>query len=433
MLISFWGKGQNSNVLSLNEAVILSITNSKMINAENTNIAIAKSKSQAVKEARLPDFGVSGTFMYLPFAPNVNLKTQSNASSSDDKGTSPQAGFPVPKTILYGGLNASMPIFTGFKLKNSLIQSEQGIEAAEISATIKTENVAFQTVNLYFAMYKTQQMIQALEENLGRSEQRIIDFKNFVNNGLLAQNDLLKAELQKSNVLISLEEAQNTYNKLQYKLNTWLQKDVDTKIAVDIATVNIPLVNEEIDNRSDLNLLKKQLELRKTGVELTRGAYFPNLALTGGYLNAYVPNLLTVTNAVNFGLAVKYNISSLYKNKSEMKTSNLMVQQAQENLTLAQDNAKIENNEAVSNYKLNIKKQKVYDQAFDQAKENLRIVTNKNKNGLADTDQLLEADIQQLQAEINQRIGLADQQLAWYNVLFTSGSLLDYFKTQKKL
>ncbi len=433
LLLSQWSLGQNKSVLSLKEAIEKGLEVSSSLKAEKTNIGIAQSKNQSVKEARLPELGISGQLMYLPYAPNLNLKTQQQTGTTE--GTdSPAAALPVPKMIAFGGLNASLPLFTGFKLKNSLIQSEQFISASEISADLKAENVAWQTLNLYFTMYKTEQMIEVLEENLARSDRRIIDYSNFVDNGIMPQNDLLKAKLQRSNVEISLEEAKSTFSKLQYKLNTWLQRDPDLDFQVELEAQNMPQIANPItgiSNRKDLSLLSKQIEMKKTGVELSRSAFFPTIALTGGWLNAYVPNLVTVSNALNFGLAVKYNISSLYKNKSEVKTARLELQHAQQTLTAAEENARIEVNDAVKNYELTLKKQKVYEEALVQAKENLRIVTNKSNNGLADTDQLLEAELQELQSEINQKLGVSDQQIAWYQIQYTSGNLLNYLNINK--
>ena len=59
------------------------------------------------------------------------------------------------------------------------------------------------------------------------------------------------------------------------------------------------------------------------------------------------------------------------------------------------------------------------------ANENYRIVKDKNENGLADTDDLLEADVQQLQAKINKVVGDADEQLAIYEYYYTTGILLE--------
>ena len=429
MLLTHLVYGQQA--MTLQEAVAKSISANKTLKAEETSVNIAANKIQSVKDARLPELGISGQMLYLPFAPTINNKLQTAPAAEGEGGASSQ-GFPVPKTVTFGGLNASLPIFTGFKLKNSLIQAEKAMELAKIASNVKTEGVAYQTLQLYYALYKTEQVLKVLDENIERTEQRIVDFGNFVENGLMAENDLLKAKLQLSNIQISKEEALNSRDNLTYKLNTWLDRAPDMPIATSLPSALMPLntISNSVE-RGSLQLLNKQVELSRVGVELSKAAFYPNLALTAGYINLVVPNLLTVTNAVNLGVGLKYNISSLYKNKTEVKTARLQQQYAEQMVAVEKDNIKVEQNEATKNVELAIKKLAVYEQALLQAKENLRIVNNKYDNGLADTDQLLEAEVQYLQAEINQNVGVADQQLAWYQLQQTNGNLLESLQLNK--
>lgn len=431
ILMGFSVVAQEQRSLTLRDAIQRSLAENKTLKIEQTGIQLAENKLQSIKDARLPDAGISGQYMYLPFAPTVNLKFQQQAASGSTTETgSGSAAMPTPHSLVLGQLNVSYPLFTGFKLKNSIKQAGYGIELSQLSSEMQKEIVALQVINLYFGIYKTNQSIKVLEENLARSESRIKDLQNFVANGLLPENDLLKAQLQKSNVELAIEETKNNSQNLQYRLNTLLQQESNSPIFIN----EIPLMQEkqnafaDFSQRKDLSLMSKKAELSQVGIEMAKAAYYPTLALTGGYIGANVQNFITIGNAVNLGVALKYNISSLYKNKTEIKIAQLNYQQAQQRIAEAEDKAKIEVNEASRNYELSLKKQKVYQTALIQATENLRIVTNKNKNGLADTDQLLEADIQLLQAQINEKIGAIDSQLAWYQLVYTSGQLLNLFK-----
>lgn len=431
LLISAGASAQQA--LSLQQAVETALKQSKTLKQEQTAILIAESKSKSVEEARLPDLSVSGQMMYLPYAPHVDLKIQQQSQASTEGQTQDQAGFPVPKTVAFGGLNASLPIFTGFKLKNNLTLAEKNVDLAHLSADAKAEYIAYQVTSLYLNLYKADQAIEVLDKNILRSEQRVKDFSNFVEQGLMPENDLLKAKLQQANLEVARQEAQKTREVLEYRINVLLNRDPQTGIQPQFQFL-LPEAESNfigISNRKDIEILRKRREVTGLGIELARGSFYPNLALTAGYLNLYVPNTITVTNALNLGLGLKYNISSLYKNKSEVKTAQLQALQVEQAISEAEDQAQLEVMEARKEYELSAKKQRVYEEAEKQAKENLRIVTNKNNNGLADTDQLLEAEVQNLQAGINVATGKADLQLAWYKMLQVSGSLLDYLQISK--
>ena len=115
----------------------------------------------------------------------------------------------------------------------------------------------------------------------------------------------------------------------------------------------------------------------------------------------------------------------MYKNKTEVEIAKAqkLENELQKETTI--DKAKVEISEAFQKFELAKKKNLVYKEALEQANENYRIVKDKNDNGLADTDDLLEADVQQLQAKINQVVGDAEEQLAIYEYYYTTGILTE--------
>src|SRR5690606_5558787 len=140
-------------------------------------------------------------------------------------------------------------------------------------------------------------------------------------------------------------------------------------------------------------------------IKIERAGYYPSLSISGGYAALELDDIATITNATNIGIGLSYNLSSIFKNKSKVEEAKA-AKSAQEALLEAEkDRAKIEIRKAYNDYNLAVKKEEVFEEALEQADENYRIVKDKYDNGLADTDQLLEADIEELQAQINQTIG----------------------------
>ena len=88
--------------------------------------------------------------------------------------------------------------------------------------------------------------------------------------------------------------------------------------------------------------------------------------------------------------------------------------------------------EARENYNLSLKQYKVYQEAVVQADENYRIVKDKYDNGLSDTNDLLEADVQDLQAKLNEAFSKADIAQSYYELLNASGKLTDSFNLTPK-
>src|SRR5690606_41492866 len=126
-----------------------------------------------------------------------------------------------------------------------------------------------------------------------------------------------------------------------------------------------------------------------------------HLALTGGYAALDIDNVMTVTNAMNFGLGMSYNLADIFKVGNKVKAAKSRVKELEYTLALVEDQIDIQIEDATQNYELSIKKYEVYQKAQDQATDNYRIVKDKYDNGLVDTNDLLEADPAQPQAKIN--------------------------------
>ena len=88
--------------------------------------------------------------------------------------------------------------------------------------------------------------------------------------------------------------------------------------------------------------------------------------------------------------------------------------------------------EAIENYNLALKQNLVYEEAITQATENYRIVKDKYDNGLATTNDLLEADVEQLNSKINHAYAKANILLKYYEMLSASGELTSSFNLSKK-
>jgi hypothetical protein len=53
--------------------------------------------------------------------------------------------------------------------------------------------------------------------------------------------------------------------------------------------------------------------------------------LTGGYIAADIPNFITITNAVTFGVGLSYNVSSLWKTTAHVTEAKAKLAEVQAN------------------------------------------------------------------------------------------------------
>ncbi|WP_130736223.1 TolC family protein [Flavobacterium sp. J27] len=417
LLISPILQAQNSKSLTLEEAISIGVSQSNQAILADTKLKTSEWELKTVKNNQLPNLSVSGQYFRL-----TQAKIKGNLA--------PESGGGLDiNQLMIGQATATIPVFNGFKIQNG-IQAAKSLNKAEISHAQHTkEQVALVVTQLYFGLYKTNQMIQLTEDFLKTAHQRVIDFQAMEDNGLLAHNDLLKAQLQESNIELSLATAKKNYSVLNYQLANLLQLPEGTVIEIpDTFTESTTeIVMETSSERKDLEAMQYQEEALKSNIKIAKGNYLPSINLIGGYIALDVKNAFTITNAMNFGAGISYDFSSLFKNKKEVEKAKSKSLEATQQMAILSDKIKEEVQEANANYELALKQKEVYKKAEEQATENYRIVKDKYDNGLSTTNDLLEADVDQIQAKINYAIATSDIEEKYYELLYQQGKLTQSF------
>lgn len=424
ILISAGVRAQEQRSITLKEAIDLSIRNSKQLKASGARIDMAIAQVKEAEENRLPNFNVTGSYIRLNNA-DINLKSKSNNS-----GGTP-AESPKISQALYGIANLSYPIYSGGRIKYAIESAKYLEEASRLDADNDKEAVILNTMNAYTNLYKAGAAINVITESLASSRKRDTTFSRLEQNGLLARNDLLKAQLQTSNIELILLDAENNVRLANINMDLMLGLPENTMLLIDTTLFQqIALIKNldeyeqlAIQNRKDVQALALRKKAAGTAIKSAKTEGYPTIALTGGYIAAYVPNFVTITNAINAGVGIQYNLASLWKTNTRLQQAKAREGEIQANEEQLNDAVRVEINQDYQNYLLTQKRIDVYQKALQQASENFRITKNKYDNSLANVTDLLEADVALTQAKLNLSVSRADAVLAYNRLLHTTGLL----------
>ena len=415
-------QAQDSKTLTLKDAVDMTLSNSKALKSNKIKIAEATAAITEANERRLPDAGISGAALFLPVNPGLDLKTGGNANSGN---------MPRVSEAIYGIASVSLPLYTAGKLKYGIKSAKYLEQAVKLDADNDRSLVILNSINACINLYKAHQAITLMKENLEQAQQRVKDLSNLEKNGLLARNDLLKAELQTSNTELALLDAESNYKISCVNMDLMMGLPEQTVLIPDRSGLALPGAIKTLDEyeqdalqgRKDVSALSFRKKAATLGIKNAKANYYPNIALTGGYIAADIPKLLTITNAVNIGVGVKYDLASLWKTKTKIQQAQFKVQQLQLNEEMLGDNIRLQVNQAYQSYLVSQKKIEVYEKAVIQATENYRITKNKYDNSLATTTELLDADVALLQTKLSVTNAKADSFLAYNKLLQIAGLL----------
>ncbi|MFH6999834.1 TolC family protein [Flavobacterium sp. FlaQc-57] len=419
-------EAQEKTSLTLGEAVKMAWEKSNEVTLANTKVNTKKYELKTVKDNQYPDIKVSGQYQRLTKA-SISMPNQGE-----------NASLASPDRAMLGMANLSLPLFAGFKIQNSIDAYDNLYEAENANAAKTKEDVALRVITYYTALYKAQKTLDVLNENQKSAKQRVTDFTELEKNGIIPRNDLLKSQLLVSKTQLSIDEATNNLNNINFYLTTLLKLDPNTKLQVNeddffnLKTSNAPTSDIlALENRKDLEAIRLQQKASESNIKVAKAAYYPTLALLGGYTALDLKDIITVKYAMNFGLGLSYDLSGIYKNSAHVKVAESKALEVKNTEAVMTDRIKVEVQKSIEDYDLAINQSVVYDEALQQASENYRLVKDKFDNGLSDTNDLVEADVEQLSAKINTAVSKATIIQKYYELLSVSGQLSQSFNLSK--
>lgn len=439
ILTSYMVMGQDSvRNISLNEAIELSIKNSKPLKAAKARVDEATAALTEAKQKKLPDFKISGAYLRVT-QPDIGLKVNLNNNNGGSGGSSGNSISNIKiNQAAYGIANLSLPLYSGLRIQYGIRSAEFLEKAATLDADNDKEDIIVNTISAFSNLYKANANVRLIRENLAQSRSRDSDFNNLEKNGLLARNDKLKAALQTSNIELDLVDAESNLHVANVNMNLLLGLPEHGQLMPDsnslIQTNNLKAVDDyeqlAIQNRKDVQAMNFRRKASAVGIQAARSDYYPSLALTGGYIAADIPNLITITNAVTYGVGISYNVSSLWKTNAKVAQAKARLAEVQANEDYLDDQVKLEINKAYEEYISAEKKIEVSHKAIEQATENYKITKNKYDNSLVTVTDLLDANVALLQTEINLELAKADALLTYNTLLQKAGVLTTSLNTK---
>jgi outer membrane protein len=403
--------------LNLQQSLELAFKNSKDIKISNSKVISSDAKIEETRAQYFPQLKLTANYTRLSDVPAFTVKLPIS---------------PVPITIAQSILNSytlrlslQQPVFTGFRT-NALNSAAEYNNLASIEDVNRTKNeVAYSVYSSYLNLYKAQQLKDLLRESIKSAEQHIADTKNFMDNGLATKNDLLKFEVQESNIQLSLIEANNNIDLARSSLNKALGLPLNEKteiekieIVPEAVSENLDALQKEaIDNRSEIKSIKFSLEAGKENIRASRSGYFPSVYLSGNYTYSnpntrYQPPLEQFKGTWDVGITFSWDIWNWGSTSSQVVQAEENLYQAQTSLDQLKDNIQLEVNQNYLSLKYAKEKLDVTLKAIEQADENLRTFREKYSVQLATSTDIIDAENSLLLAKTNYTNALIDYKIA---------------------
>ncbi len=415
-------KAQATKKISLQDAFSMAIQNSKQLQIDSLKKQAIDIKKKQTQNAMIPSIGINASYTRLsdnidPFV--VTLPAPINTSFTIN---------PIVLNQFNNRVSLQQPIFQGLKNWNTIKALEQQKLAMDFDIQKDKEDLKLTVLQNYFNLYKFQQSNNLYDSNIVQTQVRVDDLVKFKNAGLALNNDVMRAELQKTNLLVSKADIESAIGIYNFNLCLLLGLDYTTKIEVEN-----PEVVKEADNtiqyllttsHNDRAELKAQYYKTKASnyqIKASKSAYMPTVnAIGNGYYSN--PNPRVFPSEAKFkatwdvGVGLSWNIMQLYTARAIVNDAKNQKEQLLQFTEQIKEGISMEVNAAYETLKVSLLKIDLAKRAIEQATENKRILDNRFGAQVALITDVLDADVFLLQAQTNLLNAQADAAIANYKL-----------------
>lgn len=424
--IAFSSSAQEITTISLNKAIEAGLKNSKVLALSKAKIEQAVTKYEQAKDMALP----SGSASYIYNHAEIPTSTFQLTPEADP--------FHLPKRAdaYIGTLSLEEVIFGGNRLRYAKESTNLLAQTARLDAEKDKEDIVCTIIQAYYNLYKIQQSEKVIQRNLKAIDQQIEQAQRFFEEGIITKNEVLRFQLQKSNIRLSEIDLETNRNISVYNFNILLGLPEDKDLAVNepsTATKPLPLkayTETALSARKELQILDLRSRTADLNIRSIRAETLPTAALTASsyYINPsgrFIPPANQFIAPISLGVAISWNFDQLWMNKNKTAEAKIEKSQADISKTIARDNIKTEVNSSYQNYLKASDRIKILETAIVQAEENDRIMESKFQNNMATATDRLDAQVQLYQALINLELAKADAGMAYYTLLKSTGKITE--------
>ncbi len=397
-------------VMGIDEMFRLADENSVNIRASRTGIDIARHAVDAAKDQRLPDINASLSFSYLGDG-FITDRDFSNGMHVD-----------IPHFGNNFAFEASQVVYSGGAITSGIKLAELSEQMAQLDYQRNVQDTRFLLLGHLLNISKLNNHVKVLNENIALTKLVIKNMEDRFREGIVLKNDITRYELQLENLLLQLARVQYACEVANHQLVTTLHLPAETVIVPD-TTMFASAITPQVENiwqqealNSNISLMQSNLaiEINNQKLNLERSELLPKIAIVAEYhldgpITIEVPTLNNNFNYWFVGVGIKYNISSLFKNNSNVRKARMQVVRAEDEQYLAHEHIDNAIHAAFSDYQTAFVDLRTQIKSQELADRNYNVINNRYSNDLALLTDMLDASNTKLDADlavVNARINL---------------------------
>lgn len=238
-----------------------------------------------------------------------------------------------------GGFNLNWPVIVP-TLWKSLQISSLDVELAVEAARASRINMSNDVKRAYYGLLMAQDACRVFKESYENALMNYTDIKNKFDQGLVAEFEVIRADVTVKNEKPNLIQAENAYNLAALSLKALMGMDMDQEIAVEgslkdyeeLLFAEMLQADTSLGNNSDLKQFDIQSEQLKKTLELYKAQYWPVVSISGSYMYMSMNNDFRFADYKwnpysTVGLTVSVPLFDGFKKSSEVRQTKVALEQ----------------------------------------------------------------------------------------------------------
>ena len=412
--------------LSLDEAVQMGIQNSKQLKRRQYQIDEALARLGQAKDAALPSAKVSFQYLHALMLSRV---------ISIPGVTKEPLKLPFDFPAYLGTLSVNEPIFAGNQLKYARQSADLMVQLSRLDADKDKDDITYLVISSYLNFDKILENQLIVAQNMQDVQGKLDEIIKYEKQGLATQNDVLRYQLQQSQIQLTEIQLESNRKIANYDLDIILGLPDSTDIIlppvnykVNESPVFADLLQQAEVNRRELQDLGYQTKLADINVKKIHDQRLPTVAASAGmyYINPTGQVIPTNNNLIapfTLGIGASWDIGTLYTSKNKEHEASLQRRELNTARDQSMDDIRQDVHRQFMLYQQALEQIKVLQVAVAQAEENERITESKFRNNLVNTTDRIDAQTLLYQARVNVEMAKSDATISYYDILRSTGKI----------
>ena len=413
--------------MSLQSLFDLADQQSQRIKVSEAALKAAEEGVASAKTALLPsvELSVQGSYTGNAFMMSRGFST-SGTTEYIVPGLGPQqvenGKQPTPHWGNSFTAQASQVVYAGGAIRSGIEMARLGRQLAELDVEKNRQEVRFLLAGYYLDLCKLQNQSQVIDRNIELTEKVIGQMKARREQGTVLKNDITRYELQRPSLVLAKTQVDDARKRIRHQIATTIHLPEGEEFEVEeLSYDDAALRHDETlwqetasGNNIDIRQASVATELAEQKVKNTRAASLPSVAVVAenNLFGPYTADLIPKNANVNvwfIGIGVRYNLSSIWKNKHDIRKAKHEQTQARESVRLAREGVENGVQACYTNLLTSTVEVQTQEKQVELADQNYAVVRNRYDNDLALLTDMLDASNMKLSADmalVNARINM---------------------------